>query len=372
LAKHVLTFNRGFREAILSGEKQITVRAGEINWADDLRLKVDGQEIAGRKVKQETAALQYLSAEAVGMDGFDDHSEMLEGLRKFYPDLQETDMVTALWFEVVPETPDETKADEAPAEGAEPAEEDEAETDADVAGPRTPALLVSEIANAERRAGGSLSYLGHLLPELDQLAAVDPVTAPDHARLFEAISKAWTLCEDLETRESKLSEAVKKVEEAFASALSLAAAEKRRTEALARPLVCGACGWTGPAMEIVGAQGHPDAAVGGICPNCSMAALAWADASAEEAAAEEVPAEEAPDAEEPFSDGEEPADNMGGDSTPEGDGLVAVRCSRIDPPCSWEGRMAEADIFDGKCPECEGFVAYAEEANPHVFAAETV
>lgn len=324
MAKKLVTFTKGLREAILSGDKRITVRAGEVNWADDLRLKVDGQEIAARKTGQEIACLHDLSAEAVLADGFADHGELLGGLRKFYPDLQENDTVTALWFEVVAEEP-EAAGETEPVVAASPVE------------------IMDSILGAKNRAIVAITEIRRMVADLDHEVQADERFEARWSAIFDATSAVNEEAKNIGGKFGKLTELVAAVNGEIES---VRRAEERAQQAL-REVVCCACGQLTTAGIVVGEKGDPTRALEGVCPGCGMAGLQWADAPAPEPPAEETPP---------------PEDDSPEESAPpaKDDGLVAVKCASNE--CDWDGRMAEDAIFDGKCPKCGTFVAYTEEA----------
>jgi hypothetical protein len=270
LAKKIVRFGEKYREAILSGEKRVTVRKGEVNWADDLTLRIGKDELVARKTSQEAAALQDLSAEVVIADGCEDHAELLEVLRKLYPELTAEDTVTALWFEV---------AELAPAEV--PEERDQPLPD------RPVTEVMDFVLSVKNGVISGLAKIKAGLAELDHVIQRDPRFEDRSGVIFDAISSAH---EEAKTVAGKVGQLTKLLADVNGYIEDVRRAELKEI-AGHREVMCCVCGLVSAAAVVVGEsapkgaayKGDPFRANEGICPACGMAGLRWADISPVEA-----------------------------------------------------------------------------------------
>lgn len=99
----ILCIKKKYLKLILSGEKTTTIRRGIIKPKHKRVYLHSGGKIVG---ELEIKSVRYLTVgdlteKDARRDGFKDKEELLNGLRKFYPDLNEDDYITILEFKLV-------------------------------------------------------------------------------------------------------------------------------------------------------------------------------------------------------------------------------------------------------------------------------
>ena len=95
-----INFAPGYKEMILSGEKQITIREGIV-----FGLYPGGLEETNLDIKLRITSLLFttfdkVSQEDMKADGFSSQGEMIEKLREFYEDIIPEGICTVIRFEV--------------------------------------------------------------------------------------------------------------------------------------------------------------------------------------------------------------------------------------------------------------------------------
>ena len=90
-------------ESLYDGTKFVTIRKGQrdISLGINTMESISGDDQVKINVYQVTRMLLGLVPDTVAQDdGFEDAEEMLEGMKKHYPDIDEKSEVTIIYFEV--------------------------------------------------------------------------------------------------------------------------------------------------------------------------------------------------------------------------------------------------------------------------------
>ncbi|WP_048151437.1 ASCH domain-containing protein [Palaeococcus ferrophilus] len=117
-----LKFDGRYREAILSGRKRATVRAGKVNLreGDEVFIHAGGYVLGRARIRRvERKSIEELTEEDAIKDGFSSREELLRALREHYPNLRGE--VTVVEFELV-ERSRPVLSSELPYEGNSPLE----------------------------------------------------------------------------------------------------------------------------------------------------------------------------------------------------------------------------------------------------------
>ncbi|RLE69152.1 MAG: hypothetical protein DRJ34_01490 [Thermoprotei archaeon] len=99
----VLCIKKKYLKLIFSGKKTTTIRRGIIKPKHRRVYLHSGGKIVG---ELEIKSVKYLTVKDLTerdarKDGFENKEELLDGLKKFYPDLNEDDYITILEFKLV-------------------------------------------------------------------------------------------------------------------------------------------------------------------------------------------------------------------------------------------------------------------------------
>ncbi len=90
-------------DGLYDGTKFVTIRKGKIDvpLGENVMESVSGDKFEKIDVYQVTRMVIGLVPDTVAQDdGFEDAEEMLEGMKKFYPDINEDTEVTIIYFNV--------------------------------------------------------------------------------------------------------------------------------------------------------------------------------------------------------------------------------------------------------------------------------